>query len=147
VKEEPQVVVLPETATDAEIIASIDAWAALMEAEDYETACSCCDSPPGGSWTPELLRHLIKRGVEDTHANRRVTLEGVPYVFTIEGRTEVRHQRTEVERWEAANDGGEVAEIWYDLNVDGILSFLTATFRLVQVPEGLALRLYDIVIR
>jgi hypothetical protein len=140
-------VLLPETVTDADLIAFVDAWAALMEAEDYEAACAYCDSPPGGTWTPELLRHLIKRELDDTHGDHRVTLKGQPFVFTIEGRTVVLQQRKEVERWKEANDGGEIGEIWYDLNLDGVRSDLTATFRPVRVPEGFVLRLYDIVAR
>lgn len=42
------------------------------------------------------------------------------------------------------NRYGEVGEIWYDLNIDGVASDLTATFRVVHVPEGLIVRLNDI---
>jgi hypothetical protein len=37
-----------------------------------------------------------------------------------------------------------VGEIWYDLNIDGVVSDLTATFRVVRVPGGLVMRLNDL---
>jgi hypothetical protein len=44
----------------------------------------------------------------------------------------------------AANAYGEVGEIWYDLNIDGVASDLTSTFRVVRVQGGLVVRLNDI---
>jgi hypothetical protein len=52
-------------------------------------------------------------------------------------------EREEVDRWKP-NPRGEVGEIWYDLNIDGVASDLTATFRIVRVPGGLELRLNDV---
>jgi hypothetical protein len=63
-----------------------------------------------------------------------VTVRGVP--------SDVQ-QRKEVDRWEP-NENDEVGEIWYDLNIDGVASDLTATFVMVDVDEGLSLRLRDI---
>lgn len=137
---------LSDYATDAEIIACVDAWVRLLEAENYREACASVDAPPGGVWTPELIRSLIKGGWDDARKDNRVTLAGAPRRVRIEGRVAVLTQRKDVDRFEA-NDGGEVAEIWYDLNVDGTLSDLTATFRLVRVSQGLLLRLYDICVR
>ena len=37
-----------------------------------------------------------------------------------------------------------VAEIWYDLNIDGVASDLTATFRVVRGRDGLTIYLNDI---
>jgi hypothetical protein len=63
---------------------------------------------------------------------------------TVGGRTVVLRQQNEVERFHEPNDGGEVAEVWYDLNLDRVKSDLTATIRLVRTPDSLILRLYDI---
>lgn len=138
--------IISETATDGEIIASIDGWVRLLEDERYFDACASVDAPPGGSWKPELIRSLIKDGWDDAPKDHIVTLAGVPRRHDINGRVFVRTQRKDVNRFEP-NDGGEVAEIWYDLNVDGVVSDLTATFRLVRVQPGLKLRLYDICVR
>jgi hypothetical protein len=139
-------IVVPETATDADIIAAVDSWVSLLESENYVAACESVDSPPGGVWTPELIRGCIKDHWDDAPKDHRVTLEGTARQSTIDGRKFVKRQLKEVDRSEP-NEGGELHEIWYDLNVDGVVSDLTATFRLVRVPQGLLLRLYDICVR
>ena len=132
-------VILPETATDADIIAAVEDWLRLLERGDYDTAAAEIDSPPGGMWTPERLRHCVNY--------RRVTLTGVSRDRVVGGRVLVDVQRKEVERSAESNDGGELHEVWYDLCIDGFNSDLTATFRLVRVSQGLMLRLYDICVR
>jgi hypothetical protein len=141
------VVIVPEAATDSEIIAAIEQWLRLLEQEDYSTAAAEIDSPPGGSWTAALLKHCVNNKGYSQRSDYRVTLAGVSREENIGGRLFVRSQCREVERWPEPNDGGELHEIWYDLYLDGVLSNLTATFRLVSHPQGLALRLYDICVR
>ena len=34
--------------------------------------------------------------------------------------------------------------IWYDLNIDGFVTDLTATFDLFETPEGISVQLNDI---
>jgi hypothetical protein len=140
-------VILPETATDAEIIAAVENWLRLLEREDYPAAAAEIDSPLGGVWTPELLRECVNFHGYGDRSNYRVTLTGVSRDRVIEGRILVDTQRKDVERWAEPNDGDELHEVWYDLCLDGLMSDLTATFRLVRVPQGLALRLYDICVR
>ncbi len=124
---------LPATATDADLIAFADGWAALMEREDYAAAYGYTDHIPEMQWTPDLLRQVVK-SYGDAREDQRVTVAGVPSDVS---------QRKQVDRWEA-NRYAEVGEIWYDLNIDGVASDLTATFRIVRVPGGLIVRLNDI---
>jgi hypothetical protein len=124
---------LPVTATDAALIAFADRWAALLEREDYQAAYAYTDHISEMGWTPDLMRQVIK-SYGDAREGQRVTVAGVPSDIS---------QRKEVDRWEA-NRNGEVGEIWYDLNIDGAASDLTATFRIVLVPQGLVIRLNDI---
>jgi len=124
---------LSETASDAELIAFIDGWAALMEREDYEAAYGYTDHIPEMRWTPDLIRQVIK-GYGDCIAQQRVTVAEVPSDIS---------QRKVVDRWEPNRIGG-AGEIWYDLNIDGVASDLTATFRIIPVPGGLAIKLNDI---
>jgi hypothetical protein len=42
------------------------------------------------------------------------------------------------------NDHGEIAEVWYDLNINGLACDLTATFRVVENSDGLVVKLNDI---
>ena len=140
-------VILPETATDAEIIAAVEDWLRLLEREDYVAAAAEIDSPPGGAWTPELLRKCVNFHGYGDRSNYRVTLTGVSRDRIVDGRILVDTQSKDVERRAEPNDGGELHDVWYDLYIDGVMSDQTATFRLVRVPQGLALRLYDICVR
>lgn len=124
---------LPKDTSDEALIKLIDEWAGLMEAEDYEAAFKFTEQVPEMKWTPELYRKVIK-SYDESLSTQKVTVQGKPTDIT---------QRKEVDRWEP-NSLGEVGEIWYDLNIDGFVSDLTATFRICQVPEGIILRLNDI---
>jgi hypothetical protein len=141
------VVIVPESATDAEIIAAAEEWLRLLEREDYDTAAAEIDSPPGGVWTAEILRQCVNNHRYSDRNDHRVTLTGVSREEDVAVRVFVRIQCRDVDRWPEPNDGGELHDVWYDLYLDGELSDLTATFRLVRVPLGLALRLYDICVR
>jgi hypothetical protein len=128
------VIPLPETVTDFELISFADRWAALLEREDYEAAYAFTEHDAYHGWTQELMRQVIK-GYGEARADQRVTVAGIASDVV---------QRKEVDRWEPPNSAGEVGEIWYDLNIDGVASDLTATLRLVRVPGGLIVRLSDI---
>jgi hypothetical protein len=137
------VVILLESATDADIILAVEDWLRLLEREDYDTAAAEIDSPPGGSWTAAILRDCVNYKGYGDRDHYSVTLHGAPRVLT-DGR--VFTQRKDIDRTSESNDG-ELHEVWYDLFLDGELSYLTATFRLARVPQGLVLRLYDICVR
>lgn len=124
---------LPNSATDADLLEFIDGWAALMEREDYESAYAYTDHVPEMGWTPALMRDVVK-SYGDGRADQKITVTGVP--------SDIAQEKT-VDRW-GENREHEVGEIWYDLNIDGIASDLTATFRIIQAPDGLKVRLNDI---
>ncbi|WDP88322.1 MAG: hypothetical protein HUN04_00590 [Desulfobacter sp.] len=96
---------LPNDISDERLIAVIDEWAALMEAEDYHAAFYFTDQVSEMAWTPELYRKVVK-GYGDALPKQKVTVQGKPTDIT---------QRKEVDRWEP-NGLGEIGEIWYDLN-------------------------------
>ena len=124
---------LRATATDEDLIAFAERWAALMEREDYGADFAYTDHIREMGWTSDLMRQVIK-SYGDAREDQRVTVAEVPSDIS---------QRKKVDRWEA-NRFGEVGEIWYDLNIDVVASDLTATFRVVRVPQGLVIRLNDI---
>lgn len=124
---------LPHDATDQDLIAFADHWAALMEAEDYAAAFNFTAHLPEMKWTPELIRDVVKSyGAADP--SQKVTLDGTP--------TDI-NQRKNIDRW-PRNPHGAVGEIWYDLNIDGLASDLTATFVILDEPDGLKIALADI---
>ena len=124
---------LPSNSSDEALIAYIDRWAALLEKEEYDAAFATTDSEPEMRWTADLIRQVIK-AYGDCSPSQRVTLEGKP--------TDIS-QRKMVSRW-PKNRGGYIGQIWYDLNIDGLASDLTATFGIVAVDHGLILRLNDV---
>ena len=66
---------LPETATDADLIAFVDRWAGLLEREDYAAAFDMIEHEPG--WSPSLIRQIIK-SYGEAREDQRVTVAGVP---------------------------------------------------------------------
>jgi hypothetical protein len=119
--------------SDADLIAHVDQWAALLEAERYEAAFAFTDHDPSQRWTPDLIRQVIK-AYGNASASQKATVEGKP--------TDIC-QRKEVTRW-SKNARGSFGEVWYDLNIDGFASDLTATFWISESSSGLTLRLNDI---
>ncbi len=124
---------LPPNTADEDLIRFVDGWVAHLEKEEYAAAFALTDHEPSMQWTPELVREVIKR-YGDAVPSQRVTVDGKP--------TDIS-QRKEVSRW-PKNRYGAVGEIWYDLNIDGLASDLTATFGIFEVRDGLLLRLDDI---
>ena len=124
---------LPLDSADADLIAFADRWAVLMESEDYAGAFAFTDHDTAMKWTPDLIRDVVK-SYGDAAPNQRVTLDGKS--------TDIS-QRKNVDRWDP-NAHGAVGEIWYDLNIDGVVSDLTATFTLIQRADGLVVQLNDI---
>jgi len=124
---------LPKSATDEDLIRFADQWAMLMEAEDYKAAFAFTAHVPEMNWTADLIREVVK-AYGDGKPSQKVTLVGKP--------TDVS-QRKEVTRWKR-NEYGVVGEIWYDLNIDGFASDLTATFHICEDHDGLTIKLNDI---
>jgi hypothetical protein len=124
---------LPNDASDATILAAVDRWAALLQAEQYDAAFDATEHDPAMGWTAELMRQVITR-YGDAEPGQKVTVEGKPTDIT---------QRKSVQRF-AKNKRGFVGHVWYDLNINGFASDLTATFDLRSDSGGLALVLDDI---
>ena len=124
---------LPPASPDKEILAFVDRWAALLEREDYEAAFAYTDHVPGSHWTPELIREVVRAYGEPGSVNR-VTVHGRP--TDIAQRKDVVRKRNGARRY--------VGYVWYDLNLNGLASDLTATFDLIETDQGLSIQLNDI---
>ena len=124
---------LPVQSRDEELIAYIDQWAALLEKGEYAEAFSLTDHQPEMNWTADLVRDVIK-SYGEASPTQRVTLAGKP--------TDIS-QRKNVCRF-PKNKHGAIGHIWYDLNIDGSASDLTATFEILEKAGGLTIRLDDI---
>ena len=129
----PPRTLLPEGAPDSAILAVVDGWAALLEAEQYGYAFAATEHDAALGWTPELIRQVITQ-YGDAVAGQKVTVGGKP--------TDMG-QRKDVRRF-PVNDRGYAGDVWYDLNIDGTISDLTASFGIRAVDGGLVLVLNDI---
>jgi hypothetical protein len=129
----PTRTLLPDDASDAAILAAVDRWAALLEAEQYDAAFDATDHDPVMGWTSDLMRQVIEQ-YGDAELGQKVTVEGKP--------TDIK-QRKSVQRF-ARNKQGFVGHVCYDLNINGLASDLTATFGLRVDVGGLVLVLDDI---
>jgi hypothetical protein len=124
---------LPKSATDEELIRFVDEWAMLMEREDYNAAFAFTAHVPEMKWTPELIGEVVK-AYGEAKSTQKVTLLGQP--------TDIE-QRKKVRRWKR-NAYSVIGGIWYDLNIDGLASDLTATFDICEGGDGLTIKLNDI---
>ncbi len=124
---------LPKDVSDSQLIAFIDQWASLMEREDYEAAFNFTAHIETMGWTPVLIEEVVK-AYGDAEPTQKVTLIGAPTDIV---------QRKKVSRW-PTNKYGFFGEIWYDLNIDGKASDLTATFGLKWADSGITVHLDDI---
>jgi hypothetical protein len=124
---------LPASASDNDMLRFIDGWAALLEREDYAAAFAYTDHDPAMEWTPDLIREVIK-AYGERRPDQKVTVAGMPTDVT---------QRKEVDR-ATKNGNGRVGAIWYDLNIDGVTSDLTATFDVIFEQGKLRILLNDI---
>jgi hypothetical protein len=104
-----------------------------LEAEDYVGAYDATEHVSRSGWTPDLIRQVIK-AYGDADPNQRVTVHGKPTDIT---------QRKEVYHYDSPRARG-IGYVWYDLNINGLASDLTATFDLKPAPDHLVLALNDI---
>jgi hypothetical protein len=124
---------LPTSATDLQIISLIDRWVAYLEREDYVSAYGLTEHNPDMGWSPELMRELIKAYGDQAPAQK----------VTLYGKATDRVQRKEVNRFADIRDG-RLGYVWYDLNIDGYRSDLTATFDIRVSGSVLTVTLDDI---
>ena len=129
----PDVRTFPIDAADDELLLFIDRWAMLLEQEDYEAAFAWTGHVAQSTWTADFIRQII-RGYGEANPGQKVTLGGFPSDVS---------QRKFVDRW-ANPKHPTIGQIWYDLNIDGLASDLTATFDLYQTNDSISVLLDDI---
>jgi hypothetical protein len=127
--------VLVAKASNAEIISAIDQWIGLLSQRKFAEALAIISSEP--FWNAELLAEIIDSYDDGEHNQVTLTNDGT----SIDGAGNISlfKQRKEVDWFD-----GERGAVWYDLNINGRVSDLTATFDLERSTEHLFLRLHDI---
>ena len=126
-------ILLPHSSTDGQLLEIVHKWVQLLEAEKYEEACLLIGCTDNSGWSAELIKQCIKSYGEAIPTQK----------VTFEGKSTDISQVVDVSRWNT-NPYGSIGEVWYDLNIDGFVSDLTATFRILYLFDGLVLQLKDI---
>lgn len=128
---------LSESPTDSEILAVVDSWVDDLEREDYHAAYSRTEHDPYYSWTPDLIRAVVEGyGLPEPHPCGEI--------FKVTARqtaTGKQHYRT-VDRTDIP--ASSIAEVWYDLPLNGEWSDLTVTFRVESRGDATVLVLEQI---
>jgi hypothetical protein len=131
---------LKADATNQEIIEFIDKWALLLESEDYQSAFNFTRHNTSMGWTAEFIELVIK-SYGDGDPTPKVTLANNGLAIDGAGNIHPAIQKKEVD-W--GQDIPEKGDVWYDLNIDGYVSDLTATFWLEKQNGELIVILNDI---
>ena len=139
-----ELVKLSHEASDEDILDAVRAWVRLLAAERYEEAYQYTYQDPYFEWSPDLIKDVIYRyglpyidGEEVfkvTPLELAVENNGAPHaeIFFHMPR---KHRITETL---------VVAEIWFDLPLNGVWSDLTATFNVLFMPDCVSLELQEI---
>ena len=110
--------------TDIEILALVEAWVDDLVREDYNSAYSRTNHDPYYQWTPALIRSVVEGyGLPEPHRSGEV--------FKVTERSKATgspHYKM-IERNKIPDTC--IAEVWYDLPLNGEWSALTATFRVI----------------
>lgn len=135
--------VLPDR-TDQAVRSVVERWVGLLVEERFDEAMEMLG--PSGTWTPELLAAVVRNyGSIEPRDDGRTFCVTAP-TATKEG-GDARFDVTWLDppltnRLDYAPD--LLGHARYDLPLDGQWSDLTATFEIVELPEGAVLALDDV---
>lgn len=129
---------LKSDATDEEIIVFMDGWVLLLEKEDYFAAFNFTKHNSSMGWTVELIKDVIK-SYGESESTQKVTLKNNGLSIDGVGNIIPSTQRKSVTWY-----NNKIGDIWYDLNINGYISDLTATFDLVKTDSEIIVFLNDI---
>lgn len=134
--------ILQRNATDEQILAAVAEWTELLVNGDVEAANAfLMHESEAPFWTPALIRDAITNyGSFEPRADRRQFWVTSPRTAT--GKT----PRQEVTRHPThpGRESNYVAEVWFDLPLNGTWSDVAATFLVKEIDRGLVFELDDI---
>ena len=134
-----EVVRLPRSATDEQILTVVRRWADLLAAEQYDRAYGMTAHNSYHQWSPGLMRDVIEGyGLPEPHHR------GPFRVSPVATATGGARARRKVTRRAAPAHDGEVGEVWFDLPLNGEWSDLTATFTIHELNGEVVLCLEEI---
>jgi hypothetical protein len=130
--------------TDKAVRSAIERWVGLLVEQRYDEAMAML--APSAMWTPELLVTVIRNyGSVEPRDDGRTFSVTAPAVTTEGG--DARFEATWLDppltnRLDYAPD--LLGHARYDLPLDGAWSDVTATFEILDLPEGAVLALDDV---
>ena len=132
-----RLLVLSAAPSDEEILAAVEVWIDDLAAGDYQAAFDRTAHDPYHAWSADLIRAVVAGyGLPEAHPSGEV--------FAVSRRTDTPGQPFHrlVDRKAVNQD--EIAEVWYDLPLNGAWSDLTATFSVQQCIGHAVLVLHQI---
>lgn len=129
-----EIVRLPLTASDAEILQVVRDWCARLAAEDYEGALSMVRHD---DWTPQMLRDCIS-----TYAGWHKVSEGEPgcrVTPLVAGCNAPSGEQYHNEVWHPSEGSIVPRQVLFDLPINGAWSTLTAMFEVIEEGGKLVL--------
>ncbi len=128
---------LSNSPTDEQILAFVEAWIDDLARGDYQAAYDRTAHDPYYAWSPSLIQKVIEGyGLPEPcsdgmlfHVTDRQTAKGKCHNRTVD------HDHI---------PDSVVAEVWYDLPLNGEWSDLTATFRIKRCETGCVVVLQEI---
>lgn len=122
--------------TDGAVFAVIERWVGLLVARKYADALGMFTVSE--HWTPDLLRNVLRNyGFIEPHP------KGTTFSVTPIGTAAGDGPRFSV-TWFDKPTGSPVGYARYDLPLNGEWSDVTASFDILETPEGLTLALDDV---
>jgi hypothetical protein len=130
---------VPALASDAELLATVNLWLEALASEDYEHAYNMTAHDNRYAWTPSKIRLNIEGyGSVQKHSSGPFKITPID---SAKGGPDPRH---DVHRLTDVKDGSPLADIWFDLPLNGKWSDLTATFAVYPLEGQIILCLEQI---
>jgi hypothetical protein len=128
---------LTQNPSDEEILQFVEAWIDDLARGDYATAFRRTEHDPYYEWTPDLMLSVVQGyGLPEPHQSGTV-FAVTPRASALGGPPQRIVDRDAV-------PPHSLAEVWYDLPLNGEWSDLTATFRVEPRGDGSAVVLQEI---
>jgi hypothetical protein len=123
--------------TDEQILAFVEAWIDELARGDYQAAYARTAHDSYYAWTPKLIREVIEGyGLPEPRPTGKVFRVTERHL----AKGKCYHRLVDRENVPAS----VLAEVWYDLPLNGEWSDLTATFRVERCESGCVVTLQEI---
>jgi hypothetical protein len=138
---------LPLNSSYELLISAVEDWVNLLIEEEYQRAYYFTEQDPYYEWTPELIEKVINNyGVPEPDGSGLVYKVTSPSSAVLVDRLKYDSEVDYFDEPRLDDDGESeiIADIWYDLPLNGEWSDLTATFNVIKRKDFLTLQLQEI---